>query len=84
MPSNEEHNPFEEMHWEEIAILPASRNLDSSEKRESTNSNRDEWKPTFDRRQSWSSQDQKHQQQERLLGSEQGKEMGFTEAHSGD
>ncbi|KAJ5874576.1 uncharacterized protein N7529_003006 [Penicillium soppii] len=42
------------------------------------------WKPTFDRRQSWSSQDHKHQLQERLLDSEKGKEMGFTEAHSGD
>lgn len=39
------------------------------------------WKPTFDRRQSWSNQDQKHQLQERLLGFEKGKETGFTEAH---
>lgn len=39
------------------------------------------WKPTFDRRQSWSDQDRKHQLQERLLGCEKGKEMGFTEAH---
>lgn len=40
------------------------------------------WKPTFDRRQSWSNQDHKHQLQERLLGFEKGKEMGFTEAHA--
>ena len=39
------------------------------------------WKPTFDRRQSWSNQDRKHQLQERLLGVERGKETGFTEAH---
>ncbi|KAJ5317376.1 hypothetical protein N7508_001884 [Penicillium antarcticum] len=83
MPPNEEHKPFEEMHREATIILPKSRDLDSTEKIESINATRDEWKPTFNRRQSWSSQDQKHQLQERLLGSEQGKEMGFTEAHSG-
>jgi hypothetical protein len=83
MASNQEHNPFNEMHREDLAIHPASRDLESS-KPESPASNRDDWKPTFDRRQSWSSQDQKHQLQERLLGSEQGKEMGFTEAHNAD
>lgn len=41
------------------------------------------WKPMIDRRQSWSNQDHKHQLQERLLRSEKGKELGFTEAHSG-
>ncbi|KAJ5603260.1 hypothetical protein N7537_006216 [Penicillium hordei] len=42
------------------------------------------WKPTFDRQRSWSNEDRKHKLQERLHGSEKGKEMGFTEAHSGD
>ncbi|KAJ5794570.1 hypothetical protein N7457_001169 [Penicillium paradoxum] len=42
------------------------------------------WKPKLDRQQSWSNEDRKHQLQERLLGSEKGKETGFTEAHSGD
>jgi hypothetical protein len=42
------------------------------------------WKPTLDRQQTWSNEDRKHQLQERLLGSERGKESGFTEAHSGD
>lgn len=37
------------------------------------------WEPKFDRRQSWSQQDRKHELQERLLGVEKGREMGFSE-----
>ncbi|KAJ5176542.1 uncharacterized protein N7482_002419 [Penicillium canariense] len=37
------------------------------------------WKPRFDRRQSWSNEDHKHQLQERLLDVEQGRATGFTE-----
>ncbi|RWQ95014.1 hypothetical protein C8Q69DRAFT_278402 [Paecilomyces variotii] len=38
------------------------------------------WKPSFSRQQSWNEQDMKHRFQERLLGSERGRESGFTEA----
>ena len=37
------------------------------------------WTPKLDRRQSWSQEDQKHQQQERLLNVEKERESGFTE-----
>jgi hypothetical protein len=37
------------------------------------------WQPRFDRRQSWSMQDRKHQLQERLLNVEGSRERGFTE-----
>ncbi|GIK03957.1 hypothetical protein Aspvir_008032 [Aspergillus viridinutans] len=37
------------------------------------------WKPTINRQQSWSEQDQKHELQSRLLATERGKETGFTE-----
>ncbi|KAJ5974398.1 hypothetical protein N7481_011608 [Penicillium waksmanii] len=37
------------------------------------------WQPRFDRRQSWSTQDRKHQLQERLLNVEGSRERGFTE-----
>lgn len=37
------------------------------------------WEPKFDRRQSWSHQDRKHELQERLLGVQEGTEMGFSE-----
>ncbi|KAJ5739430.1 hypothetical protein N7533_012214 [Penicillium manginii] len=37
------------------------------------------WQPRFDRRQSWSTQDYKHQLQERLLNVEESRERGFTE-----
>jgi hypothetical protein len=41
------------------------------------------WKPRFDRRQSWSQEDQKHLLQERLLEhAEIGRETGFTETGS--
>lgn len=38
------------------------------------------WSPRFDRRQSWSQQDQKHQMQERLMEVEKGRESGFSES----
>lgn len=37
------------------------------------------WEPKFDRRQSWSHQDRKHELQERLLGVQEGTETGFSE-----
>ncbi|PKX90682.1 uncharacterized protein P174DRAFT_444447 [Aspergillus novofumigatus IBT 16806] len=37
------------------------------------------WKPSINRQQSWSEQDQKHELQSRLLATERGKETGFTE-----
>jgi hypothetical protein len=38
------------------------------------------WVPRFDRRQSWSQEDRKHQMQERLMEEvEQGRESGFSE-----
>lgn len=37
------------------------------------------WTPKMGRRQSWSQEDQKHQQQERLLNVEKERESGFTE-----
>ena len=41
------------------------------------------WKPKFDRRQSWSDQDHKHELQERLLNVEEGRETGFSETDPG-
>jgi hypothetical protein len=38
------------------------------------------WKPTFNRQQSWNSQDMKREMQQRLLQTEKGKELGYTEA----
>ena len=38
------------------------------------------WQPNPDRRQSWSTQDRKHLLQERLLGMQEGREMGFSES----
>lgn len=38
------------------------------------------WTPRFDRRQSWSAEDQKHQMQERFMQVEQGRESGFSES----
>jgi hypothetical protein len=37
------------------------------------------WNPSINRNQSWNEQDMKHQLQNRLLQTEQGKESGFTE-----
>jgi hypothetical protein len=37
------------------------------------------WKPAFNRKQSWSKQDMKHQLQDRLLQTEEGKDSGYTE-----
>ncbi|CEJ62183.1 hypothetical protein PMG11_10691 [Penicillium brasilianum] len=63
------------------------RDLSSSESHQPPDPNPDavsdsSWKPRFDRRQSWSHEDQKHQLQERLLNVEQGRETGFTEKGS--
>lgn len=41
------------------------------------------WKPSFDRRQSWSNEDRKHQAQERLMDVVPGEESGFTETGGG-
>ncbi|KAJ5698369.1 hypothetical protein N7462_000374 [Penicillium macrosclerotiorum] len=41
------------------------------------------WKPRFDRRQSWSNEDHKHQLQERLLDVKSGQQAGFTETGTG-
>ncbi|KAJ5099335.1 hypothetical protein N7532_006336 [Penicillium argentinense] len=49
------------------------RQSSDGEDREST------WKPRFDRRQSWSNEDRKHQLQERLLNVEGSRERGFSE-----
>ncbi|KAJ5518783.1 hypothetical protein LT330_005135 [Penicillium expansum] len=76
---------------ENTIILPFTQNPNisnyitgsSGPKREDTSPQKS-WKPTFDRQHSWSNEDLKHQLQERLHWSEKGKEMGFTEAHSGD
>lgn len=38
------------------------------------------WKPTFNRQQSWNTQDMKREMQQRLLQTEKGKELGYTEA----
>jgi len=87
--TNPNHGPLSDSHEEQTMTLPftqklASTNITESSSPQDHTAPEKSWKPTFDRRQSWSNQDRKHQLQERLLGSEKGKEMGFTEAHSGD
>jgi hypothetical protein len=83
------HEPLPGSHKEQTMDLPFNQKLTSNSDTEipspGDHANPEKsWKPTFDRRQSWSNEDRKHQLQERLLGSEKGKETGFTEAHSGD
>ncbi|KAJ5360077.1 hypothetical protein N7517_009268 [Penicillium concentricum] len=90
---NDNHGQFSNTGKEHTVTLPFAQNPNSlKDTTGSSGPNRKEkaaeklWKPTFDRKQSWSNEDRKHQLQERLHGSEKGKEMGFTEAHrhSGD
>ncbi|KAJ6128221.1 hypothetical protein N7471_009438 [Penicillium samsonianum] len=88
---NDNHGQIPDTGKEHTVILPFAQNPNlSNETTGSSGPNRKDtsseksWKPTFDRRQSWSNEDRKHQLQERLYGSEKGREMGFTEAHSGD
>lgn len=71
-----------------MASATQPQSLSSSDSRQLPESNQDaesdqSWKPRFDRRQSWSQEDQKHLQQERLLVHvEIGTETGFTETGS--
>ncbi|KAJ5685923.1 hypothetical protein N7536_008542 [Penicillium majusculum] len=88
---NDSHGQIPNTGKEHSIILPFAQNSNpSKDTTGSSGLNRGgtspekSWKPTFDRQHSWSNEDRKHQLQERLHGSEKGKEMGFTEAHSGD
>lgn len=83
--TNLNHGPLADNHEPQMMDLPfiqktASTSAESPGQENPTPEK--SWKPVIERRQSWSHQDQKHQLQERLLRSEQGKELGFTEAHS--
>ncbi|KAJ5958948.1 uncharacterized protein N7479_006098 [Penicillium vulpinum] len=88
---NDNYGQFPNTGKEHTVILPFNQNTNPSTNtarpsgpyRDNTSTEKS-WKPSFDRQHSWSTQDHKHQLQERLHGSEKGKEMGFTEAHSGD
>ncbi|KAJ5105058.1 hypothetical protein NUU61_002405 [Penicillium alfredii] len=90
MPSTGHQGPFaNSMPKDQAVLLPAARNLTSSnDPSQSVALNRDNssseqtWIPTPNRRQSWSSQDHKHQLQDRLLDVEKGSETGFTETDS--
>ncbi|KAJ5381162.1 uncharacterized protein N7496_003590 [Penicillium cataractarum] len=87
MQSTIQQNPIADRARESAASTTQSRDLSSSESHQLPDPNSDtvsdsSWKPRFDRRQSWSHEDQKHQLQERLLIVEQGWETGFTETGS--
>ncbi|KAJ5577707.1 uncharacterized protein N7459_006671 [Penicillium hispanicum] len=82
MQSASPRGPFPDRAKEQT--VPAGQNDHSSDESEAVGANQDagldkRWTPKFDRRQSWSQEDQKHQMQERLLGVEQGPETGFSE-----
>ncbi|KAJ5417450.1 uncharacterized protein N7487_001000 [Penicillium crustosum] len=88
---NDSHGQIPNTGKEPNIILPFAQNSNTS--KDTTGSsglNRGDtsleksWKPNFDRQHSWSNEDRKHQLQGRQNGSEKGREMGFTEAHSGD
>ncbi|KAJ5533867.1 hypothetical protein N7527_000121 [Penicillium freii] len=80
---NDSHGRIPNTGKEHTIVLPFAQNSNpSSETTGSSGLNRGDtsleksWKPTFDRQHSWSNEDRKHQLQERLHGSEKGKEMG--------
>ncbi|KAG0156209.1 hypothetical protein PDIDSM_3386 [Penicillium digitatum] len=86
---NDSHSQIPNMANEHTIILPFSHNrtpsndtADSACPSRESKSPQKSWKPTFDRQHSWSNEDRKHQLEERLHGSEKGKEMGFSEAHN--
>lgn len=64
------------------AIPPSSNSTNPSSQRRASGSD-EPWKPSFDRRPSWSNEDRKHQAQERLMGVVPGQESGFTETGRG-
>lgn len=92
MTSTGHKNPFSEGAPVETVLLPARRDDTADNGPSSTEptgtapypssrgSEDKPWKPSFNRQQSWNEQDMKHCFQERLLGSERGRESGFTEA----
>lgn len=67
---------------EDIASIDRSNASDSS-RRDRVLAQDEPWKPNLDRRQSWSSEDRKHQLQGRLMEVVQGQEPGFTEVGCG-
>lgn len=75
--SSEEHH---------TVLLPGNRVGSSSEAPPAVSTSSQEihdpeqqWKPKFNRQQSWSEEDKKHELQRWLLSVEHGKETGFTE-----
>lgn len=83
-----QQDPFPDRTREPMASTTQPQSLSSSDPHPLPDSNQDtesdqSWKPRFDRRQSWSQEDQKHLLQERLLVHvEIGQETGFTETGS--
>lgn len=86
MTTNPGHDPLPDTYEAQPVTLPffqTDTSTGDSEFRSDESAPEKSWKPTFDRRHSWSNEDRKHELQERLLGSEKGNVQGFTEAHSG-
>lgn len=82
MQSTSHQDPFPDRPREQRALT--TEDISSSDTQSSSHPNRDPvseqtWKPSLDRRQSWSNQDRKHQLQERLMSVDKGQESGFTE-----
>ncbi|KAF3396497.1 hypothetical protein F1880_007251 [Penicillium rolfsii] len=80
-----QQGPFPDRTRETMASATQPQSLSSSDSHPRPDPNQSpesdqSWKPKFDRRQSWSQEDQKHQLQERLVVHvEMGQETGFTE-----
>lgn len=69
---------------ETMTAIPSTQTTTPSSQSQHRGSASDEpWKPSFDRRQSWSIEDRKHQAQERLMDVVLGQESGFTETGRG-
>lgn len=85
MTTNPNHGPVPDTHEAQTMNLPFSQKVASTDPESPRDDMTPEksWKPTFDRRQSWSNEDRKHEMQDKLVGSEKGNEQGFTEAHRG-
>lgn len=87
MQSTSHQGPFPDRPREQR--VPTTEDISSSDTQRSSHPNRDAvseqtWKPSLDRRQSWSNQDRKHQLQERLMSVDKGQERGFTETGHGN
>lgn len=80
MQSTNQQNPLPDRSRETIQSTEADTSIEPSHTQSagySTSST--EWKPSLDRRQSWSNEDRKHQMQGKLMQPGEGQEEGFTE-----